>query len=199
MKLRSLAKKIPLLILSLCFANIVEVARAEEPPCAGNDLVVAQKARDSAKAAMDKSIASIDSQTHASVDALSKWFGAKSSTDAQEVRDVLTRSRVFLDGATLLCAVSTSAKLGDVYAYVRPDQSFVIVLGAFFFKAPDSGYNSKPGVFVHELSHFVLAGATEDTIYGVEEAKQLALTSPSSARGNADNYEYFVEATVFGL
>lgn len=95
--------------------------------------------------------------------------------------------------------MNTNVQLGDVFAYVRPDQSFAIVLGAFFFRAPPSGYDSRPGVVVHEMTHFALAGATKDHAYGLEKAQQLAATDPAQAQRNADNYEYFVEATAYGL
>jgi hypothetical protein len=96
-------------------------------------------------------------------------------------------------------AHSALAQLGDVFAYVRPDQSFVVVLGAFFFRAPATGYDSRPGVIVHEMTHFVLAGATQDHVYGRAGALQLAATNPGEAQRNADNYEYFVEATAYDL
>lgn len=191
------------LLLLLAFSGstglIPDLAHAEEPLCTGSDLAKAKAALDEAKAALDKAIAAIDAGTASDLNRLLIWFGAKSSADAKFVREKLVTSRVYADGATFRCAVNTDVTIGDVYAYVRPDKSFVIVLGAFFFNAADAGFNSKRGILVHELSHFLLAGATKDTVYGVAEAKKLATASPATARKTADNYEYFVEATVFGL
>jgi peptidyl-Lys metalloendopeptidase len=100
---------------------------------------------------------------------------------------------------TFQCAVRTDIKLGDVYAYVNPQKSFVIVLGRFFFAAANKGYSSRPGIIVHELSHFTLMGATKDPkIYGTAEALQLAAQKSAEARRNVENIEYFVEALALG-
>jgi peptidyl-Lys metalloendopeptidase len=128
------------------------------------------------------------------------WFGAQQPHGITTVRQTLVASRAYADGATYLCAVKSDAKLGDYYAYVRPDNSFAITLGYFFFNALESGLSSKPGVLVHELSHFTLAGATEDPdIYGPDAAKSIALSNPETAKSSAENIEYFVESTAFGL
>ena len=196
-------KVLPKMLLVVAFGGstgvIPDLAHAEEPLCIGSDLAKANAALDEAKAALDKAVAAIDAGTASDLNRLLIWFGAKSSADAKFVREKLVTSRVYADGATFRCAVNTDVTIGDVYAYVRPDKSFAIVLGAFFFNAPDTGFNSKRGVLVHEVSHFILAGATKDTVYGVAEAKKLAKASPAAARNTADNYEYFVEATVFGF
>jgi peptidyl-Lys metalloendopeptidase len=108
--------------------------------------------------------------------------------------------RAFADSVTFRCAVKTDIRLGDVYAYVDPNNSFNVVLGAFFFNSPDTGFCSKPGILVHEISHFTLAGATKDPkTYGPAEALSLARSSPEDAQHNAENFEYFVEALVFQL
>jgi peptidyl-Lys metalloendopeptidase len=175
------------------------MAYADEPPCAGTDLSVAQASMVDAKKAIDASIAAIDNPSQSDLSNLATWLGVHSSSDSAIVRDKLVATRTYTDGAVFLCANSTDIGLGDIYAYVRPDNSFVIVLGIFFTQAPPTGFNSKLGTLVHEMSHFVLAGATKDIVYGIDGAKNLAATNPSAARQNADNYEYFVEATVFGL
>jgi peptidyl-Lys metalloendopeptidase len=184
-----------------CLVFAYGAARASDTPlCTGRDIASANAALRDAQTAMDNAIADIDSASEANALRLTTWFGANSSADAHAVRAVLVKARAYADGVTFLCSVSTSAALGDVYAYVRPDNSFAIVLGAlYFFQAPDRGFNSKRGVIIHEMTHFVLAGATKDFVYGVDGAKTLASSSPPKARANADNYEYFVEATIFNL
>jgi hypothetical protein len=172
---------------------------AEEPPCTGADLELANRAAAQSKAMLDKAIAAIDNPKPADLNRLKTWFGIVDSSAAQKVRQILVKARVHTDGGSYRCAVNTNIKIGDVYAYVRPDQSFVIVLGAFFLNASDTGFNSRPGVLIHEMTHFILAGATKDTIYGVDGARRLAAQNPAAAQKNADNFEYFVEATAFNL
>jgi peptidyl-Lys metalloendopeptidase len=172
---------------------------AEEPACAGADLTAAGDARVEAGRALLAAIAAVDHPSSSDAERLTKWFGIRTSGGGAAVRATLERARAFGPGATFRCAVNTNAQLGDVFAYVRPDQSFVVVLGAFFFRAPATGYDSRPGVIVHEMTHFVLAGATQDHVYGRAGALQLAATNPGEAQRNADNYEYFVEATAYDL
>lgn len=185
-------------LLAIAFVGLTSAAmraQAEEPLCTGDDLATAMSAKADASKAIDKAIAAIDQPSTSDLDRLATWFGVHSSSDAAEVRDTLVKARSFSDGATFLCSTTTNAKLGDVYAYVRPDQSFAVVLGSYFFNAQGDGFNSKFGTVVHEITHFVLVGSTKDDAYGVNSAKALAASEPTKARRNADNYEYFVEAT----
>jgi hypothetical protein len=174
-------------------------SRAEEPPCVSNDLLAAQAALKNLRSALKEVSGGLAQPTGPTVSKAIVWLGAKSASDAAEVRKVLDKMAAFADGVSFRCAVRTDVRIGDVYAYVRPDKSFAIVLGAFFFKAPETGFNSKVGVLAHELSHFALAGATKDTVYGVAAAKELAAKNPTGAQRNAENYEYFIESVVFRL
>ncbi|WP_334539506.1 M35 family metallo-endopeptidase [Bradyrhizobium sp. AZCC 1708] len=154
----------------------------------------------SAKTALDAALKALDNPTAEDLKKLDAWLGVNASNAAAKLREKLARVRTFSDAVTFRCAVKTDAKIGDVYAYVDPDKSFNVVLGAFFFGAPDKGYCSKPGILVHEISHFTLAGATKDPkIYGPEEALKLAASSPGAAQNNAENFEYFVESLAFSL
>src|SRR5260221_4100054 len=153
-------------------------ASAEEPMCTGTDLAAAQSAMSHATLAIDRAITAIDNPSKSDLDRLVTWFGVRSSADSQVVRQKLVSARVLANGAVYLCAVSTTIKLGDVYAYVRPDKSFAIVLGAFFFRAPERGFDSRPGTLVHEMTHFTLVGATKAVAYGIAKAKSLSLSNP---------------------
>ena len=172
----------------LCTPELIWAA-AEEPACADKDLAIAQAMMADVKKAINEAITGLEKNTPSAVNNAITWLGARSSSDSAEVKKVLTRMLVYTNGVNFRCAV---------YAYVRPDKSFAIVLGAFFFTAPDTGFDSKVGVIVHELSHFTLVGATKDTVYGREKAKALAIQNPSVAQHTADNYEYFVEGVAFG-
>jgi peptidyl-Lys metalloendopeptidase len=175
-------------------------ARAQVAACSGTQLAAARAALTRTKVALDKAISAIDKPTQADVDRLGKWLGVRSSADAASVRQTLVQTRAFSDGVTFKCAVASNSKLGDFYAYVDPSKSFLIVLGDFFFAAADTGFSSKLGILIHEISHFTLAGATKDPIiYGTAEAQRLAAIDPAAARGNAENIEYFVEAVSDSL
>jgi len=82
----------------------------------------------------------------------------------------------------------------DVFAYVYPtDTTKTVYLCGAFWKSKTSGYDSQQGVIVHELSHFTAIGGTQDYAYGLTACKQLAISSPTKAIANADNYEYYGE------
>lgn len=168
-------------------------------PCSATQLTTANAAVAEARSMLDKAIAAIDQPGSADLDRLQTWLGVNSSSGAQAIRDVLVRARVFAGGATFDCDVATTIKDGDYFAGVLPDKSFNIEFGALFWSAPVSGFNSRSGVIVHEMTHFLLVGQTKDPTYGVASARALAKSDPAAARRNADNYEYFVEATAFGL
>jgi hypothetical protein len=75
----------------------------------------------------------------------------------------------------------------------------IFVLASFFFDVSETGYDSRLGVFVHEMTHFHLAGAAKDRAYGTDEARTLAVANPAWAQSNADNYEFFIESVFFSL
>jgi len=80
------------------------------------------------------------------------------------------------------------------YAIVYGDDfSHTIYLGYSFWQAGWIGKNSKPGILIHELSHFEDIGPTKDVIYE-EYGLDLGIISPKQALMNADSFEYFIEA-----
>jgi peptidyl-Lys metalloendopeptidase len=82
-----------------------------------------------------------------------------------------------------------------VYAYVYPsDSSHTIYCCEAFWSAPNAGgFDTKAGTLIHELSHFNNICGTNDWVYGINAARNLAITNPARAVANADNYEYFSE------
>jgi hypothetical protein len=192
-------------VLSCCVSHsaFAGVLQSSDPACKGAELETANEAKEAARKGLDQAIAAIDSGESAHAKRLTEWLGVKSSEEAKEVRDALVMARGFLDGILFVCSVKTDLRIGDVYAYVRADKAFVITLSAFFFSAPDRGYSSKAGIVVHEMTHFVLAGASKDPRtrkeYGTAPARARAATQPSAARRNAENLEYFVESVMYGL
>ena len=81
------------------------------------------------------------------------------------------------------------------YAYVYPSSPYNIYLCNSFWSASATGTDSKAGTLIHEMSHFIVLGGTDDYIYGKNGAKSLAISNPANAVMNADNHEYFAENT----
>ena len=87
----------------------------------------------------------------------------------------------------------------DESAAVIEGETSTIYLAIPFFNLVDQGADSRAGTLVHELTHQSTVGSTKDYAYGETKAKALALLNPAKARGNADNYEYYLEDVFFGL
>ncbi len=80
-----------------------------------------------------------------------------------------------------------------VFAFVRPSDPSRMFLDLAFVRAPRVGENSRAGTFVHEMSHFVIAGGTKDFVYGTAKCRRLARANPALALNNADNFEFWAE------
>jgi len=125
----------------------------------------------------------------------STYFGAYSTTRNANVVKVTTNEGTASkgNGYAFNCAPPSCGGSGT-YAYVYPNDATTVYLCAAFWKAPTSGWDSTPGVIVHETSHFNVIGGTQDYVYGNAGAKSLATSNPDRAVANADNYEYFAES-----
>ncbi|MEU8665075.1 M35 family metallo-endopeptidase [Actinoplanes philippinensis] len=123
--------------------------------------------------------------------AYTTWFGTYSSSRFTRVTSAYSKitSELTSKALTLDCTSNE-----DYYAYVYPDQPYVIYLCNAFWTAPATGTDSKAGTLIHESSHFTVNGGTDDHAYGQTAARQLAASSPANAVDNADNYEYFAES-----
>ena len=62
-----------------------------------------------------------------------------------------------------------------------------------FWELNPDGPMSQAGTFIHEVSHYLITGGTEDWGYGPERSRFLARRKPYFAIDNADNYACFVE------
>jgi hypothetical protein len=166
------------------------------PPCAGSNLSAARAAMSQTKQALDSAVTSLANPNSAQLALAEKWFGIRSSSDAVGVRDALMRMSAFSDSASFLCSGEEATKdEEDTFAYVQEDKPFTVVLDHNFFAAPETGFgSSRPGILVHEMSHFLLTAGTEDPkVYGEQPALDLAKKDPKAAQRNAENFEYFVE------
>jgi uncharacterized Zn-binding protein involved in type VI secretion len=123
-----------------------------------------------------------------------KWMG----DDSEATRNMLTKriekqievlNRIERDNFK-----EASPKNSDCFAYVYPtDKTHTIYLGKHFHPAPETGSDSKAGTLIHEVSHFNDVAGTDDVVYGTDNAENLAQQSPSDAKKNADNFEYYIE------
>ncbi|KAI8803744.1 lysine-specific metallo-endopeptidase [Cladochytrium replicatum] len=82
-----------------------------------------------------------------------------------------------------------------MFAFVQPTNPiFEITLCDHFWSAkPIGGDDTRAGTLVHEMSHFVNVGGTQDPAYGRKNA--IALTDEVEI-GNAENYEHYGESLV---
>jgi peptidyl-Lys metalloendopeptidase len=187
------------LTTALLLSVAIDGAHAAPPACVGSELATAKAALEQAKSALAKTIANLDSGDSATVTKATTWLGIRNSGDAQQVKNLLVRALGLGGSPSFLCDKVTYKTLGDVYGHALATDPFIIKLGAFFWTAPDTGFDSKPGTIVHEMTHFSSVGATADSAGDPTAAKNLARSDPAGARRNANNYEYFVESVAFGL
>ncbi|MFI1990926.1 M35 family metallo-endopeptidase [Actinoplanes sp. NPDC020271] len=123
--------------------------------------------------------------------AYTTWFGTYSSSRFSRVTSAYSKITNELTSKTVTLDCTSDE---DYYAYVYPDDPYVIYLCNAFWTAPATGTDSKAGTLIHESSHFTVNGGTDDHAYGQTAAKQLAASNPGNAVDNADNYEYFAES-----
>ncbi|KDN49076.1 hypothetical protein RSAG8_02429, partial [Rhizoctonia solani AG-8 WAC10335] len=119
----------------------------------------------------------------------STWFGALADNRTEVVKGHFAN----LTGKIEQFEFDCSCDKPDTFAYVYPTKFPTVYLCGAFWKAPTNGTDSKGGTIVHEGTHFVNIGSTDDHAYGQSGAKSLASGNPDQAVMNADSHEYFVE------
>lgn len=196
-----------LMAVTVCASGGPALAGAEL--CRSTDLTAAEAARHDAEGSLKAIVNYIDGGDTRTADLLKRWFGADDLNARQIVRSTLKRSADWVSSISFYCLYSNDGTLieelqtptgsiivdisGDIYAYVNPSDMSRVYLGLRFFEAPASGYDSKLGTVIHEMTHFWLTGNTNDIEYGKNDCLDLAKNDPDSAQMNADNYQYFVE------
>ncbi|CAE7203139.1 unnamed protein product [Rhizoctonia solani] len=115
------------------------------------------------------------------------WFGALADNRTEVVRGHFANLTDKIDQFQFDC----SCDKPDTFAYVYPTRFPTVYLCGAFWKAPTNGTDSKAGTIVHEGTHFVNIGGTDDYAYGQSGAKSLASSDPDRAIMNADSHEYF--------
>ncbi|CAE6521866.1 unnamed protein product [Rhizoctonia solani] len=118
-----------------------------------------------------------------------QWFGTFDTTRFSTVKSHFGNIGTDATSSTYDCGCTQTA----TYAYVYQDSPGYVYLCSAFWSAAETGTDSRAGTIVHEQSHFVVNGGTDDHVYGSASAHLLAQSDPDQAIDNADNHEYFVE------
>jgi len=186
------------LILSLLVWLPISAVAQDRPvlPCDDVQSNTAADALEVAIALAESAVEALEEPDFAESRQIIRWFAPPSADELGEIQEVYENSITWAESVAFLC-IAGSDHEGPIYARVLPTGNFVVELGLLFFEADESGVNSRGGTLIHELSHFVLVGATnqeDGEVYGWEEAQELAATDPEVAQRNAENYQFFAES-----
>ena len=123
-----------------------------------------------------------------------QWFGDFSPNRYATVTDIYRNAiDVFEDGSTeFICDCDE-----PFFAFVFPVDPFRVFLCEFYWRAAQTGTDSRAGTILHELSHFPEVAGTRDNAYGQTAVASLARSNPAASVNNADTVEYFAENTPF--
>lgn len=119
----------------------------------------------------------------------SRWFGDNNPVTIK--RNYKNMHKV-LDEIGVLFDCEEMKNETGLYAMVYKDNPFVIFLAPLFWKAPLTGYDSKAGVLIHELSHFSETAESFDIAANYQSTLYLRSISILPIY-NANSYEYFSE------
>ena len=119
------------------------------------------------------------------------WFGMRRSKAPNHSKKMLQKIQTVMEKSKFTLHFGGRYCEGEEYAYTYYDSNTVFLCN-FFSSCPLSGYNSKMGVLVHELTQAVMK--TKGLAYGQFHSRTLAMRKPGKALTNADNYEYFIES-----
>lgn len=121
------------------------------------------------------------------------WFGSYTASRYSTLKSHYTKINSALINSAITYDCYCMPSSASAYAYVYPNQPYIIHLCNAFWSAPTAGTDSRGGTIIHEMSHFTVNGGTADNVYGQTGAKNLAKSNPTKAAANADNHEYFSE------
>jgi len=163
--------------------------------CSNSEKSILQNAFNSAKTIANNSVSYLNNETGNRFNPrYSTWFGSYNSGNWGVAKTNFTNIKRALDNQTItfdcLCNY-------NYYAFVYPDQPYKIYICNNFWRAPNTGTDSRSGTIIHEMSHFTVIADTDDLAYGHTAAKNLANSNPANALKNADSHEYFAENTPY--
>ena len=126
-------------------------------------------------------------------DTYTTWFGTPNDERKGIVKDVYEIIKSDMETYKHILESYGEHCAPSIYAYTWY-LSVRIVLCHLYFPAPDTGYDSKFGILIHELSHSSADTDDVEGAYGTSGAQDLASRDPSLAVDNADCYEFFSES-----
>lgn len=164
--------------------------------CSDKDIDDLKSAQTNAQAMSGKANADLASHSAGSTSSkYNEWFGAATSPRYSRVTSNFGAIDRVVNGSMSFQCKPERCSSQSVFAYVFPaDRTHVVHLCAAFWRAGQSGWDSKPGTLIHEVSHFDDVAGTRDLGYGTTRARDLAKSKPDDAIRNADNHEYFSES-----
>ncbi|MGR9471103.1 M35 family metallo-endopeptidase [Rhizobium leguminosarum] len=123
-----------------------------------------------------------------------KAFGAFSASRNDVVKRTLSQiiASLTIGDIKLQCETQTEATCGsdrNPWAWVEPGTAFTIHICPAFF---DGGEDERPGLIVHEMSHFVTNGATDDYCKTEDDCTALAKSEPDKAVRSAASYQLYI-------
>jgi hypothetical protein len=125
------------------------------------------------------------------------WFGAYTPDRWNTVRENyrLIASLFLVGNINIDCSMTNCG--GSSYGYVYPTSTsphtFYICIA--YQVAPALGTDSRAGTLIHLGSQFQTTARANSYAYGQTNSHSLALSNPTQAIANSDNYEYFAENT----
>lgn len=84
----------------------------------------------------------------------------------------------------------------NIFAYTSYKSRTLVLCYHYFNRAGSSGYDTKFGTIIHELTHSVSKIGDISGAVNPAECRQLAARHPDKTIDNANNYEYFSETVV---
>lgn len=123
------------------------------------------------------------------------FFGEYSQARYYIVRENFRRMFDILTSSDFGVVCNHANCSDGVFAYVYPDdgEHLIYMCQAYFDASVTLEQDSKPGVIIHELSHFDDIAGTSDFQYGYQDNQDMADEDPCKAVWNADSNEYYVE------
>jgi hypothetical protein len=125
------------------------------------------------------------------------WFGAYTPDRWNIVRENyrLIASLFSVGNINIDCSMTNCG--GSSYGYVFPTDTspHTIYICVAYQVAPALGTDSRAGTLIHLGSQFQTTARANSYAYGQTDSHSLALSNPTRAIANSDNYEYFAENT----
>jgi uncharacterized Zn-binding protein involved in type VI secretion len=145
-------------------------------------------------ALLERKLGLLEQEDPKTLEDFKKWFGRDDEEARGEILNRIKNALVVSKGLSEKSFIDETIeeKNEDLYAEVyHRDKAHKIYVNELFWKAEQTGVDSKVGVVIHELSHFKDVGRTKDYVYK-SLCLDLAKSLPNDALFNASNFEYFV-------